>query len=47
METGCPPGPVWAVQVETPSRTEGYKALVEVDALSGKTLAWQIDDALP
>jgi hypothetical protein len=47
LGTECPPAPVWAVQVETPSRTEGYKALVEVDALSGKTLAWQIDDALP
>jgi len=47
LGTECPPAPVWAVQVETPSRTEGYKALVEVDALSGKTLAWQVDDSLP
>lgn len=47
LGTECPPAPVWAVQVETPSRTEAYKALVEVDALSGKTLAWQVDDSLP
>lgn len=47
LETGCPPGPVWAVQVETPSRMERYKALVEIDALTGKTLAWQVDDTLP
>jgi hypothetical protein len=44
---GCPPPPVWAVQVETASRTADHKALVEVDAFTGQLLAWQVDDTLP
>jgi hypothetical protein len=47
LGVGCPPPPVWAVQVETSSRTEGYKALVEIDALNGQVLGWQLDDTLP
>jgi hypothetical protein len=43
----CPPPPVWAVQVETSSRRENYKALVEIDALNGEVLGWQVDDTLP
>lgn len=44
---GCPPPPVWAVQVETSSRKENHKALVEIDALTGEVLGWQVDDTLP
>jgi hypothetical protein len=44
---GCPPPPVWAVEVVTDSRSTYRKALVEIDAVTGKALAWQVDDSLP
>jgi hypothetical protein len=44
---GCPPPPVWAVEVSTTSRPTYHRALVEIDALTGKVLAWQVDDSLP
>ena len=43
----CPPPPVWAIEVGTPSRPADHRALVEIDALSGGVLAWFIDDTLP
>jgi hypothetical protein len=47
MGLGCPPPPVWAVEVATASRPTYHRALVEIDAVTGKVLAWQIDDSLP
>jgi uncharacterized membrane protein YkoI len=38
---------VWAIEVASASRPTYRRALVEIDAITGEVLAWQIDDSLP